>query len=167
MLFILIASVILGGAIIYAVESDKGIPLLAAAIFVSAVLLAEGLVANIGGYHDPELIDTQELYPIRYAVQTSDSAPDYYLIIDNTGEEQAYTYCIKVPASYFTDEDYIYDLVNRSDVEVRIGEQPRLEVFQIKPKRNFFSFRIKGELTQYVVTVPSEWINNVYKKGGE
>lgn len=120
-------------------------------IVLSVFLIIVGLGFPALGYEEPELIVTECLFPVAFALNEEDIDVDCYLTIQ-VGVHNKYVCCIQDSNGKYKIEEYDQGI----DIDFEDIGTPVLETYIIRPIRSKFFIAWGKEKYQNVIRVPRE-----------
>ncbi len=159
MVLIILSVAIIAFAIIYT-PKKKNFSVLArgTSIIIALVMFMVGATTPIY-FDEPELVNTQPIYPLSYVNQNSEEMSGTYLVIQIRKEGTTYCYCMKKddasdPNSY----DETYELIVQSGnitMDSQDVEEPVIETYMQRSGKPIIDLGIVQEKLEYVIRVPN------------
>ena len=123
-----------------------------------------GLFCPLGGYNPPEHYKTIKLYALSDGTTTSGSGNLFYVRVNPTN---TFSYYTRVESEYATENSnaYIPGIVVDPDsvtiIEEKVCKEPKLIIYEKKPKRTIWSFAFTHSEYDAVFYVPEGTISHV------
>jgi hypothetical protein len=131
--------------------------------FLAAISFFVALVIPFG-YEQPELVETQPLYPINFALHETEATEDCYVAVQIGRKEKVY-FCIEGESlNLLSDGDREYRIKSLSE-GVRIVlediDEPVIETYNVRPVRTAFNMALGLDVTEYIIRVPEAMVRNI------
>lgn len=118
-----------------------------------------GVFVPLAPYQEPVLTSTTELFPINYALASTDAVQDYYLSVKIEDSNVSYTYCVRDDNQKFISnhDTYYYlamPLLNDVIIISKEIDTPTLEFYEQKRQPSLWSFQLgesRRDFYQFIV----------------